>query len=151
MPKETLAVIGSIHGNEPLGNKVCEYIAGSIEGVETIPGHPDALRARKRYLGSKGELGGQIPGNPDSNDPEERQAFKLHSRLKEIDPWMAIDIHEAKHATHDFIAVAGEVAVSCLAIAEVLNIKKVLAFPSYPLLVYHPEVVEVEQVVDEGV
>jgi len=150
---ETLAVVGSIHGNELLGQKVHRAIeadrAYAAAGIVSTEGHPDALAAGKRYLGDAGELGSLLPGDAESPNPDRRAAARLHGWLSGQNAWLAVSIHNNAGTTKgpEFLAVGARTSLSQLAVGRVMGLLDIMVMPGYALHETHPEVVETEHAV----
>ncbi|HJQ08638.1 MAG TPA: hypothetical protein VJ836_04125 [Candidatus Saccharimonadales bacterium] len=146
-----LAFVGSIHGNEPLGQAVHRDIQTNLQlpGLVSVEGHPDALAANKRYLGDEGELGGLLPGDIHSPNPDRRQAAELHRWLKEMNPWLAIDSHNNDGSTpeSEFLVVGSPTTPAALAVGHVLGLPNVIVAPTYAMYRCYPELVATEQIV----
>ena len=89
--KPTIVLIGSIHGDEPVGKRVIEAI-GEYEILKgtliTIIGNPLALKKKKRYIDD--DLNRCFPGKRRGSH-EERLAYQIKRIISRAD--YCIDIH----------------------------------------------------------
>jgi len=79
-----IAVVGSIHGDEPCGRDGIEAILADPPAVRRpvkfVIANEEALTAGKRYLDS--DLNRAFPGDPDSDAHEDRLAARLSEELR---------------------------------------------------------------------
>ena len=91
------AVIGSMHGDEPAGEKAIQKVLEKgyefRKPVKFIIANEEALEKDERYLDT--DLNRSFPGDPESNNREERLAAQI---LEEIGDSKVLDIH----TTHSF-------------------------------------------------
>ena len=80
----SVAVVGSIHGDEPCGRDGIEAVLADPPAVEEpvkfVVANEEALAAGERYLDT--DLNRAFPGNPDSDSHEERLATELTAELQ---------------------------------------------------------------------
>lgn len=94
--KPELAVVGSIHGDEPVGKKAITRLVKELEfrkPVRFIIANEEALSQGKRFLDT--DLNRSFPGDPESDSHEERLAAKL---LDELGGMTVLDLH----STHSY-------------------------------------------------
>ncbi|HSX15781.1 MAG TPA: hypothetical protein VLF40_03235 [Candidatus Saccharimonadales bacterium] len=153
---ETLAVVGSIHGNEPFGQAVHRAIqadpAFATAGIVSTEGHPEALAAGERFLGNESELGSLLPGDPNSPNPDRRAAARLHDWLDGQNAWLAVSLHDNDGAMRgsNYLALGASTTVGQLAVAHVVGVRDIMVTAGYAFFTAHPEVVEIEQAVQAG-
>jgi succinylglutamate desuccinylase len=99
-----ITVIGSLHGDEPAGEKAIRKILDSNlefqKPVKFIIANEEALAKNERYL--EADLNRSFPGNPDSNLHEERLASEI---LEEVGDTEVLDIHTTRSYPDPFAVI----------------------------------------------
>ena len=97
-----LAIVGSIHGNEPTGVRAMFRVLAEFQtferAVKFIVANPPAAVAHRRYLDE--DMNRVFPGDPDADARERRLAAHL---LAETDGCTILSIHTT-HATPEPVA-----------------------------------------------
>lgn len=87
-----LAVVGSIHGDEPCGKNAIEKVIEEFESfnkpVKFLIANEEALKQDTRYLDT--DLNRSFPGSSQSSAHEERLAVRI---LEELEGMRVLDIH----------------------------------------------------------
>lgn len=87
-----IAVVGSIHGDEPCGRKAIErFVEGDFEllkPVKLVIANEEALERGERFIDC--DLNRSFPGDPESDNHEERLAAEI---LEEVRGTKLLDIH----------------------------------------------------------
>lgn len=122
-----IAVVGSIHGDEPCGKKAIEKFLESDYEVQKpikfIIANEKALEKNERFLDV--DLNRSFPGDPDSEFHEERLASKI---AEEIEGMKLLDIHSTRSQPTPY-AVFGEVSDEKLEISRSTGVEKACSFP----------------------
>lgn len=99
--KPTIVLLGSIHGNEPVGTRIFESIKKNVTldrgSIVCIICNPPALAKKVRYIDA--DLNRVFPGNLSGNT-EEKLAYKITNLIKNCD--MLIDIHSCSTPSKSF-------------------------------------------------
>lgn len=122
--RNNIAVLIGTHGNEmEIGGRLAKKLEiASIQGVRYRIAHPDAVKAKVRYLGrtpDAGELMGRYPGRL-TGDPEERAAKENLKWLEEVEPIVVFDIHETTTPVAYF-ATGKKTSLAAIASAKALG------------------------------
>ncbi len=149
-----LVVTDGLHcGHEPTGGQVVDQIdAFPLDRVKTYRMHPEAVKAQKRYLGTR-ELGSKfvlnkLSGTPiDELDPEQRAALGFMKGMSEEgwQYWLGIDIHTSNLPNSNCLVVGDEgTPLSAFGVAGVLGLTNVLVLEKYPFFNYFDKFISVE-------
>lgn len=99
-----ITVIGSLHGDEPAGQKAIQKVLDSDlkfqKPVKFIIANEEALAKNERYL--EADLNRSFPGNPESNLHEERLASEI---LEEVGDTKVLDIHTTRSYPDPFAVI----------------------------------------------
>lgn len=121
-----MAVVGCVHGDEPIGRKVIQALRKVKVGrgkLMTVVANAEAVRRGVRFVDA--DLNRSFPGRIDGNR-EERLAYELRRRLAAAD--YVIDIHSTVTDTSDLAIVTrrnGDVAK----LVRLLSPKRVAIMP----------------------
>lgn len=150
-----LAVVGAIHGNELLfGTQIVASLQERPQrGIVGHMGHTAALARGVRFCTPVGEggieIGGLMPGDKQSTNPDMRAAGDLYDWLKHHNPWATVSFHCNNGQTpgSEFMSTGRITRRSILALANLADVRTVAIDPSYAFYKCRPEVIEVEQIV----
>lgn len=96
-----ITVVGSVHGDEPAGkNAIMNFLGRDLDynrPVKFIIANEEALEKNIRYIDT--DLNRSFPGNPESENHEERLASEL---MKEIKGTKVLDIHTTRSYPEPF-------------------------------------------------
>ncbi len=115
-----IAIVGSIHGNETIGNRVIgrlarENIAGAR--IKAIIANEEAIKAGRRFIDVDGNR--CFPGKKDGNT-EQRIAFEV---LRELNGYRyVIDIHSTYADMHDTIIITKKGALGLAGMVPLKNL-----------------------------
>lgn len=102
--KPTIAIVGSLHGDEPVGAKIIKELAKcdflSNKAIITIIGNPGALKKKARFID---EDLNRLFSQKKNNTQEGRIAYIIKKELKGIK--VVIDIHSTTTNTKDTVIV----------------------------------------------
>ncbi|MBW2998288.1 succinylglutamate desuccinylase/aspartoacylase family protein, partial [Candidatus Woesearchaeota archaeon] len=96
-----LAILGCLHGNEKVGEKIIDYLKGIPQlanSIFFILGNENAMKENRRFIDV--DLNRCFPGKETGNYEEER-AFEISKKIKDFD--ILLDIHSTTAKTEDFI------------------------------------------------
>ncbi len=101
----TIAIVGGVHGNEPIGVKAIRKLKHlDIKGsMKFIVANEKALQLQQRFV--KVDLNRSFPGNK-KGKYEERLAYTILKELEGVD--YVFDIHSTIVKTDNFIITVGE-------------------------------------------
>ncbi|WP_414836882.1 succinylglutamate desuccinylase/aspartoacylase family protein [Candidatus Nanohalococcus occultus] len=122
-----LAVVGSIHGDEPCGKKAIEKFLDSEYEVQKpikfLIANEKALEQNKRFL--EADLNRSFPGDPESEKHEERLAAKI---VDELEGLKILDIHSTRSQPTPYAAFGG-MDDRTLDVVSSAGMKKACYFP----------------------
>lgn len=139
-----VAVVGSIHGDEPCGKRAIERLIADEPDVERpvklVVANEEALDAEVRYLDD--DLNRVFPGDPDAQSHEKRLAHNLKRELRDC---TVLSLHSTQSYGEPFALVDTVDAIS-RAICPRLPIDVVVETDQFTegRLIEHPHTVEVE-------
>jgi hypothetical protein len=139
-----VAVVGSIHGDEPCGVRAIERLVAEDPEVERpvklIVANEEALDAEVRYLDE--DLNRAFPGDPDADSHEARLAHELKRELQDC---TVLSLHSTQSYGEPFALVDTVDAVT-RAICPHLPVDVVVETEKFTegRLIKHPHTVEVE-------
>ncbi|MFB6245112.1 MAG: succinylglutamate desuccinylase/aspartoacylase family protein [Candidatus Nanohaloarchaea archaeon] len=121
-----VAVVGSLHGDEPAGKKAIErFLMDDHEvkkPVRLVIGNEKALHEGERYL--EADLNRSFPGDPESDVREERLAAKILDRVRGM---KVLDIHST-HSKPVPYGLAGDAEAETLEIVESAGVENFCYF-----------------------
>lgn len=122
-----IAVVGSIHGDEPCGKYAIErFLESDYEvqkPVKFVVANEKALEQDERFLDV--DLNRSFPGDPESDSHEERLASKI---TEEIEGMTVLDIHSTRSHPTPYAAF-GDVNDETICIMRSAGIEKGCSFP----------------------
>lgn len=122
-----IAVVGSIHGDEPCGRKAIErFLKSDYEvqkPVKFIIANEKALEKNERFLDV--DLNRSFPGDPESEFHEERLASKIS---EEVEGMKLLDIHSTRSQPTPY-TVFGQVSDEKLGISRSTGVGNACSFP----------------------
>lgn len=98
-----LAVVGSIHGDEPAGKKAIERVVEELDfkkPVRFIIANEEALKKNVRYIES--DLNRSFPGDKNSKSHEEKLAAEI---LDKLEGMTVLDIHTTRSYAKPFATI----------------------------------------------
>lgn len=117
--KPQLAVVGSIHGDEPVGKKAINRLKDELEfkkPVRFIIANEEALEQGKRFLDT--DLNRSFPGDKNSSSHEKRLAAEL---LDKLDGMTVLDLHSTHSHPEPFAVIKDLEDVERMKLAGVEN------------------------------
>ncbi|RLM89619.1 succinylglutamate desuccinylase [Halobellus sp. Atlit-38R] len=139
-----VAVVGSVHGDEPCGERAIERFVASDPDVERpvklIVANEEALAADVRYLDE--DLNRAFPGDPNATTHEGRLA---HDLVRELRGKTVLSLHSTQSYAEPF-ALVDEVGAVSRAICPHLPIEYLVETGSFAggRLIDHAHTIEVE-------
>ncbi|SEO72643.1 Succinylglutamate desuccinylase [Halogranum amylolyticum] len=139
-----VAVVGSIHGDEPCGVRAIERLVAKEPEVERpvklVVANEEALDADVRYLDD--DLNRAFPGDPEADSHERRLA---HALQRELHDCTVLSLHSTQSYSEPFALVDTVDAVS-RAICPRLPVDVVVETDRFTdgRLIEHPHTIEVE-------
>lgn len=123
-----ITIIGSLHGDEPAGQKAIQRILNSElefqKPVKFIIANEEALAKNERYL--EADVNRSFPGDPQSNIHEEKLASEI---LEEVGDTTVLDIHTT-HSYPDPFAVIKSKKEDIIDLVRISNVENAVYFPS---------------------
>lgn len=104
-----VAIIGGVHGDEPIGVQAIGFLQESLQGLEIqesikyIIANEEALRLNKRFVET--DLNRSFPGN-ENGKLEEKLAYALLKEISDAD--YVFDIHSTVIDTDNFVITVGK-------------------------------------------
>ena len=124
--KPIIAIIGCVHGEEPVGKKVIEALKSMdiIKGAMLlVVANEAALRKRTRFLDQ--DLNKSFPGKKNGNR-EEKIAYELKSLLRTVD--FVISLHSTSTNTKDLVIIKKDTS-GVKKMIKAINPLRVVHFP----------------------
>ncbi|MFB6250909.1 MAG: succinylglutamate desuccinylase/aspartoacylase family protein [Halobellus sp.] len=139
-----VAVVGSIHGDEPCGERAIERFRAENPSVERpvklVIANEEALEAGVRYLDT--DLNRSFPGDPSADTHEGRLAYNL---ARELRGKTVLSLHSTQSYAEPF-ALIEEVDAIARSVCPYLPIEYLVETGPFAVgrLIDHPHTVEVE-------
>lgn len=139
-----IAIVGSIHGDEPCGKRAVESLLEAdldvTRPVKLVIVNEEALERNVRYV--EEDLNRAFPGDPDGDTHESRLAHRL---LQEIRDCTVFSLHST-YSYDDPFALVDEVNAAARSIIPYLSVKAVVETASFSKgrLIEQQNVIEVE-------
>lgn len=139
-----IAIVGSIHGDEPCGAAAIEALAAAAPEVERpvklVVANERALEAGARYVDE--DLNRAFPGTPDADTHEGRLA---HDLLAEIRGCEVLSLHSTRSYAEPF-ALVDELDGHARAVCPYLSVETLVETAGYSdgRLIAYPDVIELE-------
>lgn len=122
-----VAVVGSVHGDEPEGKKAIERFLNSdhevLKPVKFVVANEEALEQDVRYLDV--DLNRNFPGDKESENHEERLAAEL---VEELEDLRILDIHSTRSQPTPYAAF-GDTEDVTMELVSCAGIEKGCLFP----------------------